>query len=182
MIELFNELFRECSICLERLILHRKRLSCGHVFHSRCVKMLHNATKCPICLGFIFDEKELQLLKSTSIKNSIDILNTIDPDRIIPHILREAIDRQNLQLVNLIINKYDPSRLVYEYIAEKKANNLKLIINSRLLNWHSTCNNKTIIETALDSKHESVIDIILNGMPRIEQRLYPILPSNMGNA
>jgi len=47
LIQCFNS---ECAICLEELkgfnMIH---LPCGHCFHSRCLKVVGNRIKCPLC-------------------------------------------------------------------------------------------------------------------------------------
>lgn len=150
----------ECVICLDEItIFFRKKLRCGHAFHKKCInKALEKNRTCPICSLVIFDDYETKLLNNR-IDSSTIRLNT---DRAI-EILRESIKRRNShRLVQSLINKYDPARLVYEYIANKDAKSLKTIIDSRFLNWHSTLNGKSIIETALDSEDEIIINIVVD--------------------
>lgn len=167
-----NGLFNECSICLDRLIFKRKKLGCGHAFHRRCIALaLKTRNECPICSAFVFNEHESNLLTSKAKFNP----NSLSSERSMV-VLREAIRRdKSSDLVRLITAQYDPSRLVYEFIAEKDVPALKAVIASRMLNWHSTVNDKTIVEAALNSDDANVIDVVLEAASVKKKRLYPQL-------
>jgi len=92
-------------------------------------------------------------------------------------VLREAIRRgKTPDLVKRVVARHDPSRLAHEYITEKDAKSLSSVISARTLNWHSTSNDKTVVDAALGSQNENIINVVMEAATaKKQQRLYPII-------
>ncbi len=45
-----NNKLDECSICLQLIYIDRKKISCGHIFHLKCIKKWNKSNiACPLC-------------------------------------------------------------------------------------------------------------------------------------
>jgi len=168
-----NGLFNECIICLDIMVFKRRKLGCGHVFHRRCIdSALRLKNECPICSSLVFDDYETRLLngKATFAADSLPSERAI-------MVLREAIRRgKTPDLVKRVVARHDPSRLAHEYITEKDAKSLSSVISARTLNWHSTSNDKTVVDAALGSQNENIINVVMEAATaKKQQRLYPII-------
>ena len=107
------------------------------------------------------------------LRGKVKLDHRLTGDRI--HIvLKEATDRNKVQLVSEICNNYDPSMLIHEYILEKNVAAIKMLSTSRHLNWHSTLHGKSLIESAYDTRDDEIISVLLS-VKETPNRLYPNL-------
>jgi len=99
----------ECPICYENFFLNNSSsvvsLSCGHVFHKKCIKEAFNrmSHNCPVCRNPMSNPQILQNILGRNQQNSVDVLKTLightdvvnsvsfSPDgrRIVPDICRD---------------------------------------------------------------------------------------------
>lgn len=159
-------LFSECSICLERMGIKRKILSCGHVYHKRCIRKLVESLRaqCPMCSSPILSVYESNILSK---KEAIDVKRLTNDRAMV--VLREAINKDAKDVIKMIVNKYDSSRIAYGYIKDRDVKSLEAVIASRALNWHRTVNGETLITAAFSTNDQEIIKLV----QALSHELYP---------
>ena len=161
-------LFQECSICLERMIFNKtKLLACKHAFHERCIRLAARET-CPVCSALILSKAETKTLNGRG-----DALR-VSSNRALP-LLKEAVRRKCAPDVidELLAKCGDLTNVVRYSIAERDANLLGKAVASKTLNWHSTIDDKTIVEKALETNDPDIINVVCVAASR--KKLYPSL-------
>lgn len=170
---LFGSNFDECSICLCRMyrVIVRSKcfgynitlLECGHCFHSSCINdCLIKSNQCPICQSYNFSRKERKILSQMKLNNKdIEYISSINHERAMI-ILKKAIILNNLELIDILISKFDPTELVYFYISKSDTKSVSQLIKSKCLNCHKTFNNKTLLDAAIDSNNTEITQLIID--------------------
>jgi hypothetical protein len=158
----------ECPICLDKIttskpffqrIKNKARvLMCGHVFHEKCIAMIHKPT-CPMCIHPIFNQQEESIIQSptphTLLKETKDTVNTLA--------LFQHATRFNLPLLKDALTKHcDFTHVLFQNIGS--VDTVKSIINCKI-NWFQTFNGLTFLELARATGNREIITIINRKFP-----------------
>ena len=175
--KIFGKSLDECSICLNRMYrivfygktigINTHTLECGHSFHLSCISNIlvsRIKTTCPICQLYTFSPIEKKLLKYTKTLSEEDknYLSSLHHDRAMI-LLKESIKLKNNNLTTEIADRFDPTEVLHYYIERKDINAILQLMYSKSLNWHRTFQGKTLIEAALNSNDQSIIQLMLSG-------------------
>lgn len=130
-----------------------KKLQCGHRFHSKCIETIQ---KCPLCSQQIFTDSEIKLFKHPE-KNSL--LKKITNYEAVLH---RAIELKNDGLVSKLIAERDPGIVLINMMAAGESDVVKTLIASNKINWHHTFNGQTILELALNTRNDEMVNLVLD--------------------
>jgi hypothetical protein len=175
---------KECPVCLENILplnlkLSEKkfRLDCGHEFHKKCIKECLEfkpeggapRRTCPLCGRYVFDKFGKKMLGFEAQKDGVHSYDQIfhmykdrfNSDALNALFLR-ALEDKNEKLVGFLMSKVDLMSVVVELILKKRRDELKLVMDSGRVNMHSTYLGSTILEHAIESKNQDIINLVLD--------------------
>ena len=167
-----------CSICLCRIKFYEKKrkLRCSHTFHENCIASViaNHKSNCPNCTEYIFTDTESKLLNAKSLFDMISFSHQYDLENVSPspsnpssvgmtEIMKEAVKLKRYELVSFLVDKYDPSNLVVEYILEGNVEGFKKLAYSKKINWHNSFKGgESFIDIALRCRNNEIINYILD--------------------
>lgn len=164
----------ECSICLENIYKYNlfcnKKLTCKHVFHKKCIKEAFKVKRnCPLCNKHIINKNLIKLKKThdNKIENLLVKLTVQEKEDLCIELLNESkIKNENL-LNKLFFEDINLQKILNKYLVEKNIRNIKILLETRLLNFHSSYNGKTIFDQVLETGNRNIINLFF---------LTPMLP------
>jgi len=178
--KIFGKNFDECGICLSKMYkvsvgnkligFKITALSCGHCFHSSCINKVFEADKaanktsnqCPLCQNTSYSKEEMKILTRKKIKVcDLEYISSLSHERAMT-MLKTAIESENVMLTEIISSKFDPSEILHYYISNSDVNHVAELLKSKFLNWHRTCNGKTIFDASLESSTPEITQMILD--------------------
>lgn len=111
---------------------------------------------CPLCQRKILSEQEQQYLK----KSPKSLPADTTAERALT-LLEMALEKNNDDLIDLIISKFDPSDVIHECIRKRDVTGINKLLKSKCINWHHTNKGKTLVDAAVESKDPIIKQLMM---------------------
>lgn len=155
---------KTCAICLDNIWFNSgKQLRCKHIFHIDCVKKIcAYKRQCPMCETYIFDDISDKILTTTNPQKIVELVSQLTNEQLYS-LLKEATSKNLHHLEGALINRITNAKdILDEFITTENITVIKKLLSSNKVNCHMTINGQTLIERALTTNNEELINLFLD--------------------
>ena len=155
---------KTCAICLDNIWFNTgKQLRCNHIFHADCVKKIcEYKRQCPLCETYIFDDISAKISITTNPSKLQELIGTLSKDQLYP-LMKEATSKNLVPLENALITHIATSKeIIDELIETGNVTVLQKLLESNKVNCHMTIKGQTLVERALITQNENIINLVLD--------------------